>query len=158
MNAEDILAFLHVVSAFWYVAGLAGVLLPLLRAWRSGDVNYQVIAFAEASRYQGLLLLPGAIAVGATGVFLWAEMGYNLIATGWLLALEMLYLLVLLVCLPLLGMGLRRAHLLSLEAAKTGEITPELEEALADKVPLVFGAVAVILLPLMAYLSLFKPL
>ncbi len=158
MKAEEILAFLHVLSAFWYVAGLAAVLLSLGRAWGSAEVQQQALAFAEASRYQGLLLMPGAIAVGVTGVFLWAEMGYNFLTTGWLLALEVLYLAVLLLCLPLLGIGLRRAHLVSLQAAKHGGMTPELEEALADRVPLVFGAIAVILLPVMTYLALFKPL
>jgi len=158
VNADDVLAFLHVLSAFWYVAGLVGVLLPLSRAWRSPEIQQQAAAFAEASQYQGLLLLPGIIAVGVSGVFLWAEMGYNLITTGWLLALEILYLIVLLVCLPLMGMGLRRTYLLTLEAAKKGEVTPELREALADRVPLVFGVIALIFLPAMAYLSLFKPL
>ncbi|HKZ51105.1 MAG TPA: DUF2269 family protein [Dehalococcoidia bacterium] len=158
MNAENVLAFLHVLSAFWYATGLAGVLLPLGRAWRSRDPQVQAWALAEASQYQGLLLLPGTIALGASGVFLWAEIGYNFLTTGWLLALEILYLVVLLLCLPLLGIGLRRAHLLSLQAAKHGTITPELEEALADKVPLVFGGIAVMLLPVMTYLALFKPL
>lgn len=158
MNADDVLAFLHLLAAFWYVGGLAAVLLSLSRAWRSNDVQRQALAFAEASQYQGSLLLPGTIAMGATGVFLWAELGYNLITTGWLLALEVLYLIVLLVCLPLMGIGLRRARLFAAEATKTGERSPELEEALADRVPLVFGAIALILLPVMAYLSLFKPL
>ncbi|MFQ6019879.1 MAG: DUF2269 family protein, partial [Dehalococcoidia bacterium] len=128
------------------------------RAWRSRDIHYQVTAFGEASRYEGLLLLPGAVAAAATGLFLWAEMGFNFITTGWLLALEILYIVVLLLCLPLMGLGLRRAHLLALQAAKTGRPPPELAEALADKVPLVFGGVAALLLPVMAYLSLFKPL
>ncbi len=157
MKGEEVLAFLHVLSAFWYVAGLTAVLLPLWRAWRSEDVKEQATALAEASQHQGTLLIPGAIAAGASGVFLWAEMDYNLITTGWLLALEVLYLIVLLICLPLMGMGLRRTQLLSLQAAKAGEMTPELREALADKVPLVFGALAVIFLPAMAYLTIFKP-
>jgi hypothetical protein len=65
---------------------------------------------------------------------------------------------VILLCLPLIGLGLRRVYLLSLQASKTGEMTPELAEALADRVPLVFGGVVAILLPVMAYLSIFKPL
>ena len=158
MNADNILAFLHLLAVVWYVAGLTAVLLPLVGAWRSGDLPYQVTAFGEAAQYQGTLLLPGAIAVGATGVFLWAEMGYNLVATGWLLVLEILYLIVLLVCVPLLGLGLRRVRLLSLQAAKAGEVTAELEEALSDNVSIVFGGIAVILLPVMVYLSVFKPL
>jgi hypothetical protein len=57
-----------------------------------------------------------------------------------------------------LGIGLHSVYLPSLRAGNHGETAPELEEALADKVPLVFGAVAVILLPVMTYLALFRPL
>ncbi|MBI1885489.1 MAG: DUF2269 family protein [Chloroflexi bacterium] len=157
MNAEDVLAFVHVLSAFWFVAGLAGVLLPIIRAWASRDVPYQVTAIEEASHYQGLLLVPGAIAAGATGFFLWAELEYNLLTTGWLVALELVYLFVLLVCLPLLAVSLRRARLASLQAAKAGKVTAELEEVLSDNAPVVVGGLTVLTIPAMTYLSVFKP-
>lgn len=158
MNAEDILAYLHLLSALVYAAGLAVVMLTLWRAWRSPDVQYRVIAFDEASLYEGFLLLPAMIAVGGTGIFLWTEIGYSLVTTGWFLALGVLYLIVLLICLPMIGLGLHRTRLLTLQAAKTGRMTAELERALADKVPLVFGAIALLILPAMVYLSVFKPL
>ena len=84
-------------------------------------------------------------------------MDYNLMSSGWLIALEALYLVSLLVCLPLIGLGLRRARLASLRAEKSGGATPELEEALNDNVPIVFSGIATLLLPLMAYLSIFRP-
>ena len=157
MNAESILTLLHLLAAFWYVMGLAAVQLPLVRGWRSRDVSLQVSAFEETSHYQGVLLVPGAIAAGASGLFLWAEIDYNPLTTGWLLALEGLYLFTLLVCLPLIGIGLRRTRLASLQAGKAGRPTPELEEALADNVPLLFGGLATLLVPVMTYLSVFKP-
>ncbi len=157
MIVEDALTLLHILAAFWYVMGLAAVQFPLIRGWRLGDVKQKAVAFEEASHYQGLLLVPGIIAVGVTGVFMWAEMDYNLISTGWLLAQEALYLVSLLVCLPLIGLGLRRARLACLRAEKAGGTTPELEEALADNVPVVFSGIATLLLPVMAYLAVFKP-
>lgn len=157
MIAEDTLTLLHVLSAFWYVMGLAAVQFPLIRGWRLDDVKLKAVAFEEASHYQGLLLVPGIIAVGISGVFMWAQMDYNLITTGWLLAQEALYLVSLLVCLPLIGLGLRRARLASLKAEKAGGKTPELEEALADNVPIVFSGIATLLLPVMTYLAVFKP-
>ena len=157
MNAESVLTFLHLLAAFWYAAGLTAVQLPLVSGWRSDDVMVQAAAFDEASHYQGVLLVPGAIAVGATGVFLWAQLGYNLLSTGWLVVLEVLYVIVLLVCLPLAGLGLRRARLAALEARKRGGPTPQLREAVADNVPLVFAGVATLLVPVMTYLSVFKP-
>jgi hypothetical protein len=61
-----------------------------------------------------------------------------------------------LVCLALIGRGLRRVRLVSLQAEKAGGITPELKEAPADNVPIVFNGIAT-LLPVMAYLAVFKP-
>ncbi len=157
MIAEDTLTLLHVLSAFWYVMGLAAVQFPLIRGWRFDDVKLKAAAFEEASHYQGLLLVPGIIALGITGVFMWTQMDYNLITTGWLLAQEALYLVTLLICVPLIGLGLRRARLASLLAEKSGATTPELEEALADNVPIVFSGIATLLVPVMTYLAVFKP-
>ena len=157
MSAEKAFAFLHLLAAFWYVMGLAAVQFPLIRGWRFDDVKLKVAAFEEAAHYQGLLLVPGIIAAGVTGVFTWTQMDYNLVSSGWLIALEGLYLVSLLVCLPLIGLGLRRARFASLRAEKSGGTTPELEEALADNVPIVFSGIATLLLPAMAYLSIFRP-
>ncbi len=157
MIADDTLTLLHLLSAFWYVMGLAAVQFPLIRGWRLDDVKLKAVAFEEASHYQGLLLVPGIIAVGISGVFMWAQMDYNLITTGWLLAQEALYLVSLLVFVPSIGLGLRRARLASLQAEKSGGTTPELEEALADNVPIVFSGIATLLLPVMTYLAVFKP-
>lgn len=157
MIVEETLAALHLIAAFWYVMGLAAVQFPLIRGWRFDDLNLKVVAFDEASHYQGLLLVPGIIAAGITGVFMWTQMDYNLITTGWLIALEALYIVSLLICLPLIGLGLRRVRLAALRAEKAGGTTPELEEALADNVPIVFSGIATLLLPVMACLAVFKP-
>jgi uncharacterized membrane protein len=156
VNADDILAFIHILAAFWYVSGLTAVQICLVRAWQSEEVAVRAESFVEAAHYQGLLLVPGAIATIATGLFLWAELDYGLITTGWLIALEALYIVTLFVCLPLTGMGLRRARLAALRARKRGA-TPELELAMTDNVPLVFSGVATIAVPAMAFLSIFKP-
>jgi len=84
-------------------------------------------------------------------------MDYNLVTSGWLLAQGVLYLVSLLVCLPLIGLGLRKVRLASFQAEKVGGMTPELEEALADNVPIVFSGIATLLLPVMAYPAVFKP-
>ncbi|MEX0800959.1 MAG: DUF2269 family protein [Dehalococcoidia bacterium] len=157
MIVDDTLTWLHIVAVFWYVMGLAAVQFPLIRGWRLEELRLRVAAFDEASHYQGLLLVPGVIAAGISGVFMWTQMDYNLITTGWLIALEALYIVSLLVCLPLIGLGLRRARIAALRAEKTGEVTPELEEALADNVPIVFSGIATLLLPVMACLAVFRP-
>lgn len=63
----------------------------------------------------------------------------------------------LLVGLPLIGLGLRGVRPDSLQADKAGGVTPELEEALADNVPIVLGGIATLLLSVTVSLVVFKP-
>jgi hypothetical protein len=149
--------FLHELSLFLYMAGLGATMLPVYRAWRSRDVRYQMYAFRQAADSETSALLPGALLTGATGALWGASAGYNFVTTHWLLALWLLYALTLFVCLPLLGMGLRRVRLLALQAGKSGRMTAELEAALSDNVPLVFGTLIIILTAVMAWLAVFKP-
>lgn len=132
-------------------------MLPVYRAWRAGNVQEQMHSFRQAAANETGVLLPGALLTGATGVFWGAAAEYNFITTGWLLALWLLYVVDVFICLPLLGLGLRRARLHALHAAKTGKLTPELEQALADNVPLVFGTLMIVLTVIMMWLAIFKP-
>ena len=157
MNAVTIWHFLHILAVMLMAAGTGAVMLPVYRAWHARDVRFQMAAFRQAADNETGVLLPGALLTGATGVGWGAAADWNFFTEGWLLALWLLYLLAVFVCLPLLGLGLRRARLLSLRAAKTGEVTPELEAALSDNVPLVFGTLIIILLVVITWLAVFKP-
>lgn len=157
MSAEEFLLFLHVIAAFWYVIGLSAVQLAYVRAVQSTDLSARAAAVEEASHYQGAALVPGAIAIGATGLFYWASRDYELLETGWLLALEGLYLVTLFVCLPVIGMALRRARLAALRARRDAEAAAALEAALRDNVLLVFGSLATVVLVAMAFISATRP-
>jgi len=157
LNAVTIWHFLHIVAILWMTAGIGSTMLPVYRSWRSKDVHFQMAAFRQAADNETGVLLPGALLSGATGAGWGAAAGWNFFTEGWLLALWILYLLAVFVCLPLLGLGLRRARLLSLQAAKTGRVTPELEAALADNVPLVFGTLIIALMLIIVWLAVFKP-
>lgn len=154
---DELFLLAHVLSAFWYVAGLTGVQLTLVRGWKSPELKIKAESFDEASHYQGVLLVPGGIAVVATGLFFWSQMGFELFGPGWLFALEACYLITWLFCLPLMGLGMRRARIASLQAERRGASTPELDEAMGDNVPLVFGGIATIVLVIGAALSVFRP-
>ena len=154
---EDLLLFLHILAAFWYVMGLAAVQLAYVRAVRTAELEPRVAAIEEASHYQGVLLVPGAIALGFSGVFYWADRDYNLLTTGWLLALEGMYVVTLFACLPLVGVGLRRARIAALKARRSEAAVAELERVLAEGVPLVFGGLATVLVVGMAAVSVFRP-
>ena len=158
MSEDEAFRLIHVLSLFVFVGGLLATLLPLYRAWGQRDVSAQVHAFHEAARNQTGVLLPGIIATGVSGFF-WAlrQDGIDPAQTGWLLAVEALYLVALFVLLPGMVTGLRRARLLVLQAQKTGEISPELEETLADRGPVIFGTIMGVLVVVMTVLAVVRP-
>ena len=156
-TSEQILAALHFLSLFLMTAGLGAVMVALWRGWREDDIDRAIVAFEDASTGHKAGLLPGAIATGATGLFLAADRGYNFFTTGWLLALELAYLLVLFVCIPLLGHALNRVEIEALKSKKRNKTTDELTELVSDNVPIVLCLVILFLLPVMVWLAEFKP-
>lgn len=147
----------HVLALIWLGAGLGATFPHILRAWSSKDVRYQMYALVEAANNETRILLPGAMASGITGFFWAVARGYNFLTDAWLGVLALLYVFFYFICLPLMGFGLRRARLAALTAAKRGEVTEELREVLDDKVPLVFGTLLVLSVPLLSALAIFKP-
>ncbi len=142
---------------FLFMAGIGAVMAPVYRAWHNVDLRVQMYAFSSAADSETALLLPGALLTGATGV-LWGASGHhNFVKETWLLLLSITYVFTVFICLPLLGLGLRRARVASLKSWKSGRMTPELQSALADNVPLVFGSIIIALLPVMGWLAVFKP-
>lgn len=148
---------LHVLSMVWLGAGLGATYPLILKAWATKDVKYQMYCLVEAANAETRILLPGAMATGITGFFWAVAAEYNFVKDGWLAALSLLFILFYFVCLPLLGFGLRRARLASLIAAKKGEETEELKMILNDRVPIVFGTILVLSVPLLAWIAVFKP-
>lgn len=157
MTSVDILSALHFLALFLMTAGLGAVMVPLWRGWREDDLERQMVAFEDATTGHKVALLPGTIAVGATGVFLAADAGYNFITTGWLVALELTYLIVLFVCLPILGHALNRVQIETLKSRKRKEATVELQDLLNDNVPIVFSLLILFLIPVMVWLAEFQP-
>jgi hypothetical protein len=145
------------VALAWMGAGLGAVYPNILRAWASKDVKYQMHCLVEAANSETRILLPGAMSTGITGFFWATAEGYNFVKDGWLAMLSLLFIFFWFVCLPLMGFGLRRARLASLIAVKKGTETEELRAILDDRVPIVFGTLLVISVPLMAAIAIFKP-
>jgi uncharacterized membrane protein len=156
-TSEQILRALHFLSLFVMTAGLGAVMVALWRGWREDDVERQVVAFEDAATGHKALLMPGTIGVGATGLFLAADAGFNFITTGWLLALELLYLIVLFVCLPVLGHALNRIEIETLKSRKQKKRTEALQGLIDDNVPIVMCLVILGLLPIMVSLAEFQP-
>jgi hypothetical protein len=157
MTSIDILRTLHFLSLFLMMSGLGAVIVALWRGWTEEDTDRAIVAFQDASTGHKAGLLPGSIAVGATGVFLAGDAGYNFITTGWLLALELVYLFVLLICVPMLGYALNRISVEVLKSKKRGAPTEQLRELIADNVPIVLCLLIVFSIPVMVWLPVFRP-
>jgi len=147
----------HVLALIWLGAGLGATYPLILKAWAAKDLKYQMYCLVEAANNETRILLPGAMATGITGFFWAVATDYHFIEDAWLGVLTLLYVFFYFVCLPLLGFGLRRARLASLQATKKGQETEELRRILNDRVPVVFGTVLVISVPLLSWIAIFKP-
>jgi uncharacterized membrane protein len=157
MSGSEIFHLLHTLALFWMIAGLGAVMIPVGGNWGKKDIQQQVVAFQQAADAETAMFLPGFLLVGVTGFFWATYEDYNFVEDGWLLALSAIYLLVGAICVPLMDFALRRARLLALQSLKTGDISAELRDTLNDNVPLVFGAIIAVSVPIMAWLAIDKP-
>ena len=158
MSEGDLWRAATLIAALAYAGGVAALSLALSRAWQTENALERDVLFQSADRAHTRLLLPGIILTGVLGV-LWAirSDAVDPLGTGWLLAVEALYLVNLFILVPGMFAGLRRVRLLSLAARKTGEVSAELEDALADRGPLVFAVIMSVLLPVQAALAALQP-
>ena len=158
MSADDIFRFLLAIAALVYGGGVSALTLALTRAWQTEDPVERDVLFNSGDRAHTRMLLPGIIATGVLGA-VWgiSSDAADPITTGWLLAVEILYLIALFVLVPGMFAGLRRVRLLSLQARKTGVVSDELQDALADRGPLVFAVLMLILLPVQVALVTLQP-
>ena len=158
MSEDDIFRWLTSMAAFAYAGGVAALTLALTRAWQTDDPLERDVLFRSADRAHTRLLLPGIIATGVLGA-IWGIRAETVdpIETGWLLAVEILYLISLFVLVPGMFAGVRRVRLLSLQARKSGQVSDELTDALADRGPLVFAVLMALLLPIQLALVTLQP-
>ena len=158
MSEDDIFRFLTTISTLVYAGGVAALTLALTRAWQTDDATERDVLFRSADHAHTRMLLPGIIATGVLGA-IWGIRAESVdpIETGWLLAVEILYLVSLFVLVPGMFAGVRRVRLLSLQARKSGQISDELTDALNDRGPLVFAVLMLILLPIQVALVSLQP-
>ena len=149
--------FLHVLSLCYMMVGVGGTVVPIWKAWLTDELDRRALLLQEAHRNEAIALLPGMIAMLFSG-YAWAAAEHlNVVTTGWLVALQAVSWIDLFVCLPLMGVGLRRVRYLALAAQRQGGMTEELRSAMADNVPVVFGTLIVLSVPVMVWLPVFKP-
>lgn len=72
---DDVLRFLHLVTALWFVAGVGLQMGVLARGARAKDLTVVAFAFGLAQRAQKVFIIPALLVLGLTG-------GLTMIALG----------------------------------------------------------------------------
>lgn len=128
---------LHVATAFWFVAGLAGRDVSMTRASRATDIASVQAITGVAGVFDRFFVVPGSIAVLVAGLIAIAT-DTTLGDQTWLLIALILFL-TMIPLVPLVFLPRRKVFDAALgEAVAAGAVTPGLRAAFAD--PVVAGA------------------
>ena len=129
---------LHVATAFWFVAGLAGRDVSMTRASRTADMASVQAITGVAAVFDRFFVIPGSIAVLVAGLIAMVATHLTLGDQTWLLVALILFL-TMIPLVPLVFVPRRKVFEAALrEAVAAGRVTPELRAAFAD--PVVNGA------------------
>jgi uncharacterized membrane protein len=139
MNAYLLLKLLHILAAFWFIAGILGRQLVRAVARRSEDIHHFAAISRLAGRFESLMVIPGNLLVIVFGVFVAWRGGWPILgflqgsSSNWLLATNLL-LLVGLAIVPTIYLPRGRLFDRALqEALEIGKNTPKLQAAMDDR-------------------------
>lgn len=136
MSLADVLQFLHVVAAFWFVTGLIGRDVVLALARRSDDLG-RIRTFLEASApFERLMVIPGSFAVLVLGILTWWAQHLPLWGanTRWV-PVSLIVFATSIPLVPLVFLPRGRVFEAALtQAVEAGRVTPELTAAFHDPV------------------------
>ncbi len=158
-----LLKLLHISAAIWLIAGLLGRNLVLAEARKTGDVQIVDSLMQVAGRFDNLMVIPGFAAALLLGLLTaWGE-GYPILGflqggpSNWVLVSLILLIsiqpLVQLVFIPrgkLFGNALQ-------DALAENRITPQLSNALNDKVVATAHRYELLVVGLVVILMVTKP-
>jgi uncharacterized membrane protein len=131
-----LLRLLHVLTGFGLVAGLIGRTVTMGRAEKSGDIGITKALVETAGRFEGLLVIPGSIAVLVLGLLTAFAQGLNFTAPGnrWLLWSLALFAAIMMIIPTIFVPRGKRFEAALTAAVESGSITPELKARFADPV------------------------
>lgn len=140
MSVYLFLKLLHILAAFWFIAGILGRQLVRSLACNRDNVNEFASLSAIAGKFESLMVIPGNLIVIVLGVLLawlggWPIFGFLQGArTNWLLVSNLI-LLAGLFLVPLIYLPRGKAFDLVLQdALAAGAMTPELIAVVDDRV------------------------
>jgi uncharacterized membrane protein len=139
MNVYLLLKLLHILAAFWLIAGILGRQLVRAVARQSEDIYRFADLSRLAGRFESLMVIPGNLLVIVFGVLAawrggWPILGFlQGASTNWLLATNLL-LLVGLAIVPTVYLPRGKLFERAIqEALAAGQMTSRLQAALEDR-------------------------
>jgi hypothetical protein len=135
MSWTQVVTALHVLIAFWFVAGMIGRGIALASARRATDLTVMGELLKVAERFDKLMVIPGSVAVLVAGLLtMWAQHRSPFEADGVWLGVSLILFLSLIPLVPLVFVPTGKVFAAAFEDAKTrGQVTPELTAAFADR-------------------------
>jgi hypothetical protein len=126
---------LHVVVAFWFVAGLIGRTVVIRQAARSPDVPAVAGLMGLAGRFEKLMVIPGSFAVLVAGLLTtWAQHRPWFEHGAYWLVTSLAAYVALIALVPLVFLPRGRVFEAALQDARArGMVTPELGAAFQDR-------------------------
>lgn len=134
MSLADLLQFLHVASAFWFVTGLIGRDVILGRARRSDDLARIRVLLEASGPFERILVIPGSFAVLSLGILTWWAEKLPLWGQGsrWV-PVSLIVFASTIPLVPLIFLPRGKAFNAALTSAiEAGRVTPDLTAAFRD--------------------------
>ena len=163
MTVIATLKFLHVLTGFWFTAGLVGRGVAQLRAERTTEIRSLQLLVELIGRFDKLMVIPGSSAVFLLGLLTaWVEglpiLGFLQGApTNWLLASLVLFIGIF-VAVPIVFIPRGKAFGAAFEEAiATGGVTDRLSSALRDPVVRFAHIYEVVAILVIIWLMVAKP-
>ena len=164
MNIYLLMKLLHILAAFWLIAGVVGRDFTFWQAGRANNVQsvhglLQLSEFFERRAVIPVSMLVLLFGLVVTWIQKWPLFGFlQGAASNWLLVSFVLFIGISAVIAPLRLIDRRRQRTKALEEALVrGIITPELTAALHDKVVNGFRTAELALLVVIIILMVLKP-
>lgn len=126
--------FLHILSVLWLTAGVLGGAVVRAQTRRSETLAEKVLGVRLGWRLMALFTLPGMLLAGVLGFGVLGMRRYPFDLL-WVHLSLVLYVLMLALTLFYLAPAARRAWRAAEASSAAGQATPELEAALAAKLP-----------------------
>jgi hypothetical protein len=124
----------HVLIAFWFIAGLVGRDVVLARARRTQSMETLGTLLEVAGRFDRLMVIPGSVAVLAAGLVTMFAEGRSLFQPhAWWLGVSLIVFLSTVPLVPLIFVPSgKRFDAIFQQARRAGAVTPELTTAFRD--------------------------